>query len=141
MGRQVYSYSYDKTEVWDLGASTAPRTAVRSVSGQPGVNITATGNYTKSVTENGITISGIPAGGIGLAATEATVAIDGTWEFPVTGGLTTTPQNTAVYMTSATPPVLTLTSSGNTIFGKVNYPKEEYIRTAGTLPVKVGVFI
>ena len=56
----------------------------------------------------------------------------------MTGGLTTTPNNTNVYITAGN--ALTLTAGGNTIYGVVDYPKD-YIKVAGTLPVKIGVVV
>lgn len=132
----VYRYTGEKTRVWDLGAAFAPGLPVKSVSNEPGVTITGTGNYVKSYTTGPYTISGIPAGGVGLEGNEATVATDGTWNFLVTGGLTTTPNNTLVYITSGN--ALTLTAGSNTKYGVVDYPKD-YVKVAGTLPVKLGV--
>ena len=134
----VYRYTGEKTRVWDLGATFAPGLPVKSASNEPGVTITGTGNFTRSQVGPGpTTISGIPAGGVGLEGNEATVATDGTWEFPVTGGLTTTPNNTLVYITAGN--ALTLTAGSNVKYGVVDYPKD-YVKVAGTLPVKLGVF-
>lgn len=134
----VYRYTGEKTRVWDLGATFAPGLPVKSASNEPGVTITGTGNYVKSYTQGPFTISGIPAGGVGLDATEATVATDGTWDFTgVTGAQTTTPNNTLVYITSGN--ALTLTAGSNVKYGVVDYPKD-YVKVAGKLPVKIGVF-
>ena len=139
----VYRYSGEKTRVWALGAEFAPGLPVKSASAEPGVTLTATGGYTRTQVTPPYTISGIPAGGVGLAAGEATVATDGTWDFDVvssgaTPAPTSTPNNTLVYITSGN--ALTLASSGNSVYGVVDYPKD-YVKVAGTLPVKIGVFV
>lgn len=139
----VFPYTETATEIWTFAATTAPGVAVvGGVAGaQPGVTLTGTGDYTKSQVVGPYTISGIPAGGVSLAPKDASVATDGTWEFPVTGGLTTTPQNTLVYavVSSGVVTGLTLTASTNKPYGKVNYTRD-YVKTAGVLPVKIGVF-
>jgi hypothetical protein len=133
----VYRYSSDKTRVWDLGADTASGVPVVSASKEPGVTLTATGNHVKSQVIGGLTISGIPAGGVGLDGNEATVATDGTWEFDVASAPTSTPNNTLVYITGAG--ALTLTVGSNSKYGVVDYPKD-YVKVANVLPVKIGVF-
>lgn len=141
----VYRYDDEKTRVWDLGGTFAPGLPVKSASSEPGVTLTGSGGYTRSQTGPGpYTISGIPAGGVGLTGNECTVATDGTWEFEgvvssgATPAPTSTPNNTLVYITSGN--ALTLASSGNAIYGVVDYPKN-YVKVAGTLPVKIGVFV
>lgn len=131
-------YSWTESRVWTVGSNVAPGTAVVSVSNEPGVTITGSGDYTRTETSGPFTISGIPAGGVGLLPTEATVATNGTWEFPVTGGSSTTPNNTAVYRTGGG--LITLTASGNTAFGVVDIPPG-YVFDGTTLPIKIGVFV
>lgn len=135
----VFPYSETGTELWTLAATTAPGTPVVGGAGgaQPGVTLTGTGDYTVSQVVGPYTVSGIPRGAQGLAAKEATIATDGTWDFPVAGGDLTTAQNTLVYI--KTDNTLTTTVGTNKVFGKVNYPKD-YVKVAGTLPVKIGVF-
>lgn len=136
----VFPYSEKKTEIWTLAATAAPGKAVvgGAAGAQPGVTLTGTGDYTKSEVVGPYTITGIPAGGVGLDGKQVSVATDGTWEFTVTGGLTSTAQNALVYFVSADG-TLTLTASTNKVFGKVNYP-QDYAKVAGTLPVEIGVF-
>lgn len=136
----VYRYTGEKTRVWALGAEKAPGVPVISATFEPAVTITGTGGYTRSqANADGTTTTGIPAGGVGLAAQEATVATDGTWEFTVTGGLTSTPNNTQVYYVVADG-TLTLTASTNKLYGVVDYPKD-YVKVNTILPVKIGVFV
>lgn len=130
----VFSDIESLREVWPVAAEVASGTPLINT-GRAGVALTASGGSTRSVISGPYTISGIPSGGVGLDALEVSVATSGTFEFAVAGGLTTTPQNTVVYITSGG--ALTLTSSGNTAWGRVNYPKG-YARVAGTLPVKIG---
>lgn len=102
---------------------------------RPAVAITDRGDATKSFTLGGITLSGIPSGGVGLADDEASLAFDGTYEFAVTGATTSTAQDAVVYITSGG--ALTTTASGNTRYGTVDYPKD-YHKADGRLPVRIG---
>ena len=126
-------------EVWTLGATADSGVAVIGINDQPGITATGTGDFVKSDTFGPYTISGIPAGGVGLVGKEASVYVDGTFSYAVTGGLTTTPENTPVYaiVSSGAVTSLTLTASGNKLFGKVHYNKD-YVRVDGTLPVQIG---
>lgn len=104
----------------------------------PAVSLTASGNGTKTITPNvgGVTSLTFENGGVGLAAGEASFAFDGTFEFAVTGALTSTASGVEVFIV----PVggaLTLTSSGNVHYGWTDYPKD-YTKEAGRAPVKVG---
>jgi len=105
------------------------------------VTLTGTGDYVTSESVGPYTISGIPQGGVGLDAGEASIATDGTWELDALGGLTTTPANTLVYFDDVDGVTLTenVDPTLSPVFGKVNYPKG-YIRVAGVLPIKIGVF-
>lgn len=106
------------------------------VESRPAVAITDRGDATKSFTLGGLTVSGLPSGGVGLADNEASVAFDGTWLFPVTGATNgDSAQGTVVYITSGG--ALTLTASGNTRYGTVDRPKD-FHNIAGSLPVRVG---
>lgn len=126
-------------EIWVNGATVGSGIAVIGINDQPGMTATGTGDYKKSATVGPYTLSGIDAGGVGLDGKEVSVYVDGTFDYAVTGGLTTTPQNTLVYAVVSTGAVtsLTLTATGNKPFGKVNYPKG-YVRVAGILPVQIG---
>jgi len=134
----VFAHTEGLTEFWTLAATTGSGVPVVSINDQPAITLTGTGDFVKSEALGPYTISGIPAGGVGLAAKEASIATDGTWTVAVAGGLVATPQNTLVYFIKATG-LLTLTVGTNVLFGKVNYPKGG-IRVAGSLPVKIGKF-
>lgn len=104
----------------------------------PAVSLTASGNGTKTQTTslgNGITSITFQNGGAGLAAGEASFAFDGTFEFAVTGALTTTTDGTEVFITTAG--VLTLTPTSNTHYGWTDYPRG-YTKEAGRAPVRIG---
>lgn len=107
------------------------------VAGRPAVSLTASGNGTKTIANPvpGVTSLTYANGGAGLEADEASFAHDGTYEFAVTGATTSTADGTAVYITSAG--ALTLTSTSNTAFGKVDLPKD-YRKKAGRAPVAIG---
>lgn len=112
-------HKYSKTEVWQVGTNVAPGTAVRSTTNQPGVTLTGSGDYVKSQVIGPYTVSGIPAGGIGLPSGKATVAVDGAFRFPVTGATAATAGNTLVYITPAGV-LTTANTAGNFKFGKVD---------------------
>lgn len=107
---------------------------------RPGVAITSRGDATatKAIDANGWSVT-YPNGGFNNASDEATIAFDGTYEFAVTGGLVTTPNETAVYAVVSDGVVtsLTLTAGSNVLFGHVDYPNDYYKR-AGILPVRIG---
>ena len=135
----VYRNDNKKNRVETLAATHAPGEPVISLSGEPAVTITGSGDYTKSETIEGVgTLSGVPAGGVGLVGKQVTLAFDGTWEFPtanITGVTASTAQGTAVYITTAG--ALTATEGTNTPFGSVDYPPD-YDRTRGFTPIKIG---
>ena len=137
----VFSYTEGLTEFWTLAATTGSGVPVLSITKQPAITLTGTGDFVKSEVLGPYTVSGIQAGGVGLDGKEASIATDGTWKLNVTGGTVSTPQNTLVYMVESTG-ALTLTVGSapvNATYGKVNYPKGG-IRAAGVLPVKIGKF-
>lgn len=138
----VYRNLDPLNRVETLAATYAPGKPAVSLGGSPVVTITGSGDYTISETTQyaPYTISGIPAGGVGLEGKEVTLAFDGTWEFDAAefgGTLPTTniAQGNSVYVTSAG--VLTNTEGSNTKFGTYDYPKD-YDRTRGFLPIKIG---
>ena len=133
----VFPYTEKLTEIWPVSTATAPGTPLQSSTGQPGVALTGSNDYTVSQVVGPYTISGIPRGGQSLEDDTVAVATDGTWEFTVTGAAANTVQNALVYITSAG--ALTLTATDNDLFGKVNYPRD-YVYKTGVLPVKIGVF-
>lgn len=134
----VYRNADSQNRVEDLGATIAPGTPVISKAGLPAVAVTGSADYTKTATVGEVTVSGIPAGGVGLKGREVTLAFDGTWEFPtanITGVTASTAQGTAIYITSGG--TLTNSSSGNTAFGYVDVPPG-YDRSRGFTPIRIG---
>ena len=128
---------YKTTEVWPVPDGTLSGAAVVSSSAsgrQPGVALTSEGGATRSDTVGPYTITS-PAGGIGLLDNQATVAVDGSFRFPVTGASASTVINTPVYAVLSTDTVasLTLTASTNPPFGKVG----RYIGETGSTEVEV----
>lgn len=129
----------------DVTAPAAP-TSVQPgvpvlVGTRPAVSLTASGNATRTQTAglpDGITSITFANGGVGNLASpaSATFAFDGTFEFAVTGALTTTLNGVTVYITSAG--ALTLTAGSNTIYGSTDYPRG-FRKEAGRAAVKVGV--
>lgn len=139
---QVYAYDQNKTRPWPVPSGTQAGTAVISPAGnQPGVTITARGDSTvvKSLvgTASSITLAN---GGFNNKADEATVAVDGSWAGAVTGVSGTTPLGTLVYavISSGAITSLTLTATGNTLFGAVDSPLGQ--ASASDCTVKIGVF-
>ena len=138
----VYRNTDAKNRVETLAATYAPGAPVTSLAGAPAVAVTGSGDYVKSEVIPGVgTLTGIPAGGVGLTGKQVTLAFDGTWEFlassfngtaPVPG---TIAQGTKVYITAAN--ALTLTVGTNVLFGSVDFPVD-YDKTRGYVPVKIG---
>lgn len=126
-----------------VGNDVAPGTAL-IIGGRPVVTLTGSGDYTNGLTSTGndaldeFLNIGVGMGGIGLADDEATVTPTGTYAFPVTGASSATARGTAVYRTSGG--LLTLTSSGNTKFGIVEFFRGEdsATDTAVTIGVNLG---
>lgn len=140
----VYSSTDNLRRPWVNPTTISAGTAVISASDQPGIAITGTGDSAKAPLVLGpytITPAAGTGGGVGNEGKEFSAAVDGTWEFPVTGGLTTTPNNTLVYAVVSSGDItsLTLTVGSNKKYGVVDYPKD-YVKVNGTLPVKIGVF-
>lgn len=104
---------------------------------RPAVALTNRGDVPgASISINGGTPIVLARGGVGLADTEASLAFDGTFLFPVTGATDgDSAQGTVVYITSAG--ALTLTAQGNTRYGTVDRPIG-FHNIAGSLPVRVG---
>lgn len=143
----VYRNSDSQNRVEDLGVTLAPGKPVLSMAIKPAVTVTGSADYVKSNATDyaPMTISGIPAGGVGLTGKQVTLAFDGTWEFSAAGFANTAPdpltatQGTLVYAdeTSAGAATLTTTSGGNTLFGYMDFPPD-YDRTRGLVPVRIG---
>lgn len=128
---------YHKSEVWPVPNNTLSGAAVVSsaASGrQPAVALTAEGGATATSTVGPYSIT-YPAGGIGLLDNFATVAVDGSFRFAVTGASASTVTNTPVYAVLSGDAVasLTLTASTNPPFGKVG----RYIGETGATEVEV----
>lgn len=104
---------------------------------RPAVALTNRGDVpAETISINGAAAKVIMGGGVGNAADAASIAFDGTFLFAVTGATNgDSAQGTAVYITSGG--ALTLTSSGNTAYGKVDRPIG-WSNIAGKLPVRVG---
>lgn len=125
---------YTKTEVWEVGANKAPGipvvqatvgadgTNVKVIS-RPGFTITGSGDYAKSTVVGPYTITG-PAGAPGLAATKATVAIDGAFRYDVTGATNALASGTLIFAVVSGGNVTSLTTASgagaNVPFGIVD---------------------
>lgn len=137
----VYRNTDSQNRVEALGATYGPGVAVLSAAGLPAVTVTGSGDYTMSEVIDGFgTLTGIPAGGIGLEGKEVTLAFDGTWEFDedAFGGTLPTAdiaQGDPVYIDAVGE--LTTDATDNTLFGYFDYPKG-YDTTRGFLPVRIG---
>lgn len=132
----VYRNTDSQNRVEDLGKTLAPGTPAVSKAGLAVVAVTGSADYTRSEVLPGYgTLSGIPAGGVGLRGQEVTLAFDGTWEFEVTGATAATAQGTKVYITAAG--ALTTTAGSNTEYGYVDW-STDYDRTRGLTPVRIG---
>ena len=136
----VFKNDNKQNRVVTLAATYGPGVPVIA-NGSPAVTITGSGDYTKSEVIPGVgTLSGVAAGGVGLAGKEVSVAFSGTWEFPVadiTGiaSVAAAVNGETVYITSAN--ALTTTAGTNLKFGTVDFPKE-YDKTRGLVPIKIG---
>lgn len=138
----IFKYDEKKTRVRVLAATVQSGTPLLDpADSRPAVALTNSGDSTKTVTTADIPIGGgvtsltYPNGGVGLIGKETTLAYDGTWELAVAGATTGTAQGAQVYITSAG--ALNLTASGNTAYGRVDYPID-YNKRAGLLPVRIG---
>lgn len=126
-------------EVWDVPAEVAAGTALIADADRVGVAYTASGGHTISKTVGPAIISGVPDGGVGLPALRCSVAVDGSWEFAVTGVTGATKNGDIVYAVVSSGQIteLTLTASTNVRFGTVNNP-QGYTPSASKCLVKVG---
>ena len=141
----VYRNSDSQNRVEDLGETLAPGVAVLSTAILPAVTVTGSADYTIEDTTSyaPLTISDIPAGGVGLTDQEVTLAFDGTWEFAeddVAGTIAATmTQGLLIYAdeTAVGAATLTTTSSGNTLWGYVDIPKD-YDVSREMVPIRIG---
>lgn len=137
-------YTENLVREWDVPVGTASGAiVVDEVSGRVGVTITGRGDLTRSEElPNGQTLSGIPAGGVGNRPTGATVAVDGSWLFPVAGiangstavGGTGTRAGTEVFLIVATK-ALTLVEGDNVSVGRI----DDGTIVGGTAPIQIGI--
>lgn len=105
---------------------------------RPAFAITDRGDATRTQTAGlpaGLTSITYKSGGVGLAVDQATVSYTGTFEAPVTGATTSTGQDVAVYITATGE--LTLTDTGNTLFGYTDYPVD-FVKAADRAAVRIG---
>lgn len=131
----IYADIASTRRVIPVPTGTAPGTALIH-GGKAHVTITGSGDYdTTTVLPNGITVSRVNVGGVGLGPLQATAAVTGSFAFNVTGASASTTPGTAVYITSGG--TLTLTSTGNTAFGIVDFFRGDL--SATDTVVKIGV--
>jgi hypothetical protein len=142
---EAFSSTDARREIWPVATEVSVGTALLNGT-RAGVAYVNSGGFTRTDTNsaNPATISGIPAGGVGLDALQASVATDGTYEFPVTGAVSTpgsqTANGTPVYAVVASGRItgLTLTSTSNTLWGVVNNPQDYAPGVAAVACVKIG---
>lgn len=139
----IYSDIESERRVEVVGNNVAPGSP-RRLAGRSVVTLTGSGDFTNGITTTGNAVIdkmlnvGVANGGIGLRADEATVTPTGTYAFPVAGASAATARNALVYITAGN--TLTLTASGNTLFGKVEFFRGELsgTDTAVTIGVNLG---
>jgi len=137
---EAFSSTDALREIWPVTAEVPAGKALLNGT-RAGVAYTASGGFVTSRSIGGITMSGIPAGGVGLDLLEVSVATDGSYEFPVATATATTANGVPVYAVITTGAVtgLTLVLTGNTLFGVINNPQDYVPSAAGIACVKIGV--
>lgn len=137
-------YTESLVRVLEVGSNIAGGSPIL-IDTRPGVTLARSGGGSITKTTNlpgNITSITKTVEGVGYEDNTAAVAFDGTWLFAVTGvtdGATVpdsaagTNQGTSVYITAGG--VLTLTSSGNTYYGRID---DGYI-VGGVAPVQIGI--
>ena len=136
---EAFSSTGALREVWPVTSEVAVGTALLN-GARAGVAYTASGGFvrTDAVTGAPVTYTGIPSGGIGLDALKASVATDGSYEFPVVGANAATANGVSVYATVASGKISGLTlTAGGTFWGVVNNPTD-YVAASGVACVKIG---
>ena len=137
----IYKYDEKKTRVRTLAATVQAGTPLLDpTDSRPAVALTASGDSTQTITANlplgWSSVTGVANGGAGLEGKETTLAYDGTWEFAsITGVTNSTASGVQIYITSGG--VLTNVSSGNTAYGRTDYPLD-YKKATGVAPVRIG---
>ena len=126
-------------ETWDVTTEVAEGTALIAGTDRVGVAYTPSGGHVRTKTVGPVTISGFPDGGASLDALKVSAAVDGSWEFAVTGVTGATKNGTIVYAVVSSGQIteLTLTVGTNVRFGTVNSPAG-YTPSAAKCVVKVG---
>lgn len=133
MWNRIYGDVEEQRRVITVGSNVAPGTPLIR-QGTPYVTITGSGDHTNGLTSTGNAVIDLALGvgegngGIGLLPTQATVSPTGTYSFPVEGSSVTAAYETdgsgkLVYITSAG--ALTLTATGNTLYGRVEFFRGE----------------
>lgn len=133
--RAVYSAIEALRETWKFGAAIGGNIAVTQ-DGRSAVTFSGTPGATTSITVAGMTTTGVPVPDNGQSALKSSVDTTGTFEGPVVGASSATPQNTKVYITADG--TLTLTDTANVYWGRVNLP-DGYVFRGTVIPVKIGV--
>lgn len=146
MATNMYKkYTESKTREWAVPSGTQAGTLViNAQSGQVGVTLTARGDSTRAAGIPGVTGGTVPNGGASNKPGGATVAVDGSWLFPVAGvtngetgaGGAGTDEGTEVYRIAANGN-LTTTASGNTFVGVI----DDGAIVGGVAPVLIGVVL
>ena len=137
---EAFSSTDALREIWPVTAEVAVGTALMNGT-RAGVAYTPSGGHLAAAKVVGpITISGFPDGGVGLDALEVSVAIDGSYEFPIVGATNATPNGTSVYVTVTNGIVqtMTTTATGAVYFGVINNP-QDYDAPGAVGCVKIGV--
>ena len=144
----VYRNDDEKNRVQTLAATYGPGQPVISLDSKPAVTVTGSGDYVlpnETSFYAPATISGVPAGGVGLTGKQVTLAFDGTWEFLASGFDTTPPDPTSIvngtainFKTSNGKLTTAAVTGGIVAWGTVDFPPG-YNKTRGFVPVKVGV--
>ncbi len=134
---QIFAPTHGKNRVRVVASGVVSGQPLLS-GAEPAVALTDRGDAVKTtaIAGSGLTSVTYKSGGAGLAANEASLAFDGTFEFAVTGATTGTDSGVAVYITAGG--ALTTTLTGNTLFGYTDYPKG-YRKEAGRAPVRIGI--
>lgn len=132
---QIYAPTWSKNRARQVPSTTQAGVPL-IINARPAVTLTARGDATKTDTPTGLQFTSITYknGGVGLAANEATVAFDGTFEFAVATATTSTADDVEVFLTAG---ALTLVSAGGTHYGWTDYPKD-FRKEAGRAAVRVG---
>lgn len=150
MATNMYKkYTESKTREWRVPAGTlAGEGVINAESGEIGVTLTARGDATAPANIPGVTGGTVPVGGVGNKPNAATVAVDGSWLFEVTGvtdGNTVdtsagTAEGTEVYATETTGGEITgytLIQGTNTLFGVI----DAGVIVDGVAPIKIGAVL